>query len=222
MIANRPAFSYPPRPEHKIKPDNISLYDNGEYYAQPKLNGSACVLMLHEGGDMLLYNRHGEKLTNADTRLIDVFSLYRGGGWMMLAGELLNKNKLGEDGQSFNQRFVIWDILMLDNLSLEGTTFIQRVEILEHLYFTEGASIVNGRGELESYEHLYCLGAENCYMVQTYNQNFKRLYEELVKTDIYEGVVIKRKNGLLMPGITEKSNGHWQIKCRKETRNYKF
>ena len=222
MIANRPQFVFPPRPEFKIKPDSISLYDNGEYFAQPKLNGSACVLNLHEGGDMFLDNRHGERLTNADTRLIDVFNLFKGGGWMKLCGELLNKNKKGEDGESFNQRFVIWDILMLDNLSLEGTTFIKRKEILDHLY-GEHESVVNGRGELESYNHLYCIaGAENCYRVPSYEKNFKQLYAELVKTDVYEGVCLKRKLGTLKPGLSEGNNSDWQLKCRKETKIYRF
>lgn len=221
MIATRPQFVFPPRPEYKIKPASLSMYDNGEYFGQPKLNGSACVLMLN-GNDMVLYNRHGELLTNADTRLIDVFNLHRGEGWMILCGELLNKNKYGEDGQPFNQRFCIWDIIMFEGLSLEGTSTIQRIELLDQI-LPSLEMVVNGRGELEQYNHLHCIaGAENCYKVVNYERNFVQLYDELVKTDVYEGLVLKQKAAKLQPGLRESNNGSWQVKARKQTKNYNF
>jgi len=48
------------------------------------------------------------------------------------------------------------------------------------------------------------------------------LYEDLYETDLYEGLVLKKKNAKLTYGFQEKNNADWQIKCRKETKLYNF
>lgn len=45
---------------------------------------------------------------------------------------------------------------------------------------------------------------------------------ELVKTDLYEGLVLKKIESKLTFGFNEQNNSDWQIKCRKETKIYNF
>ena len=44
MNYNEFKYLYPPRPQFKIPPEELDKYDNGEYFASPKLNGTACVV----------------------------------------------------------------------------------------------------------------------------------------------------------------------------------
>jgi hypothetical protein len=48
------------------------------------------------------------------------------------------------------------------------------------------------------------------------------LYAQIVDTDLYEGLVLKRKTAKLTFGLVEKNTNTWQIKCRKPTKNYDF
>ncbi len=51
---------------------------------------------------------------------------------------------------------------------------------------------------------------------------FRRLYDDLIKTDIYEGIVLKKASARLTYGFNEKNNSEWQLKCRKPNKNYNF
>lgn len=207
-----PTFVFPPRAEYKTNPENLYKYDNGSYLAQPKLNGSACVVMLHEDGRRQVWNRHGKQLHLIDYSQVNLNPLHRGEGWMMLCGELLNKNKRGEDGQPFNMKFCIWDIIQFEGQSLEGHTTIQRVELISHLYPSQ-----------PTLRHLSAIdNSENCYLIPNYDHYFDDLYQDLVKTDVYEGLVLKLKAAKLQPGPRESNNQSWQVKARKETKNYNF
>lgn len=226
-----PKFVFPPRAEYKTDPDRIHIYDNGQYFGQPKLNGSACVVHLHESGERHVWNRHGQRLSLIDYGKVELNPLHRGQGWITLCGELLNKNKKGEDGQPFNQKFCLWDILMLDGKSLEGTTTIQRVELISHLYPSKLAVELKDRTiaqtdyitQVMKLKHLMEIDkAENCFVIPSYENKFVELYEELIKVDVYEGLVLKLKTGKLQPGLNEKNNAQWQVKARKPTRNYDF
>ena len=59
-------------------------------------------------------------------------------------------------------------------------------------------------------------------MVKNFDKDFLNLYNDMTKHAVYEGLVLKRRDGVLRPGSTEKNNMDWQIKCRKETKNYTF
>ena len=48
------------------------------------------------------------------------------------------------------------------------------------------------------------------------------LYDRLTPIDMIEGLVMKRKSARLEMGNTELNNVKSQIKCRKETKNYKY
>ena len=51
---------------------------------------------------------------------------------------------------------------------------------------------------------------------------FNNLYNDIVKVDLYEGLVLKKIETKLTYGFQEINNHDWQIKCRKETKVYKF
>ena len=204
-------YLYPPRPKNAISPDDLNFWDSNSLLAQPKLNGSNCLIFTN-GVKVVVMNRHNQRLTNFRLTDEEVKSLYRGnGGWMILNGEYLNKSKMDETGQPFNHKFVIFDILCFDGDYLVGKTFEERVQLLDTLY------------DQINCEKEYLFGiSENVYRVKSYLSGFNDLFNKLTPIDMIEGLVMKRKNARLEIGSSEMNNVKSQIKCRKATLNYKY
>lgn len=203
-------YIYPPRPKNPIPSSELNSWDNGLMMAQPKLNGSNCIIFMNES-ETHIYNRHGERLSNFKMEAHEIRSLYRGDGWMVLNGEYLNKSKKDESGGSFNLKLVLFDMLVYKSTYLLGTSFIQRVSMMDDMFGTNPSDK----------KYLYSV-SQNVYWVKTYESGFKTLYDDLTKIDIVEGLVLKRKTGKLQIGNTELNNHNTQIKCRKSTKNYSF
>lgn len=204
-------YIYPPRPKNAISPDELNFWDNDSLLAQPKLNGSNCLIFTN-GDKFIVMNRHNQRLTNFRLTENEVKELYRGnGGWLILNGEYLNKNKSDETGQSFNHKFVIFDILAFDSDYLVGKTFQERVDLLDSLY---------GTSDSEK-EYLYSI-TSNVYRVKSYKSDFKNIFDKLTPIDMIEGLVMKRKTARLEIGTSELNNVKSQLKCRKPTKNYKY
>lgn len=212
-------YLYPPRPVFKISPDEIIKYDNDRnYIAQPKCDGSCVVLFLSET-EARVMNRHNEAITNSFAAEIDYRGLYSGTGYMVLCGELLNKNKLGENGQPFNKKFVIWDIIVYNGIYLIGKTMEERLSLLEQLYPCNRMKV---GATIEMYDHLCCTNYTGIYKAATYTGGFSKIYREVTKVQLYEGIVLKRRDAKLTFGFGEKNNYEYTLKCRKETKNYAF
>lgn len=203
-------YIYPPRPKNAVPTTELDFWDNGMMIAQPKLNGSNAVIFMN-GKDVLFYNRHNQRMTNVQLGKDELLKLYSGEGWMVINGEYLNKSKSDENGQVFNHKLVIFDILVHNGTYLLGTSFQDRVNLLDNLF-----------GKKDSEKTYLHYVTENIYRVKSYTSNFKEMFEELIKIDMVEGLVMKRKSGKLEIGNTENNNTKSQIKFRKATKNYKF
>jgi len=204
-------YIYPPRPKNAIPDSELDFWDDDSLIAQPKLNGSNCLIFTN-GVKSVVMNRHNQRLTNFRLSDEEVKDIYRGtGGWTVLNGEYMNKNKSDETRQSFNHKFVIFDILALDGEYLVGKTFQERVQILDDIY-----------GQVDSEkEYLYNI-TTNVYRVKSYLNGFKDLFDKLTPIDMLEGLVMKRKSARLEMGTSELNNVKSQLKCRKATKNYKY
>ena len=204
-------YIYPPRPKNAIPPSDLDFWDGGSLLAQPKFNGSNCVIFTN-GEDSMIMNRHNQRLTNFRLTPDEIKDIYRGDGdWMVINGEYMNKNKKDETNKAFNHKLVIFDILTLDGEYLVGQTFSQRVELLDDIY---------GKVKCDK-DYVYKI-SDNVYRVKSYDGGFTDLFETLTPIDMIEGLVMKRKNAKLEIGTNEMNNIKSQIKCRKVTKNYKF
>lgn len=204
-------YIYPPRPETKIAPSSLELFDKmGVYIAEPKLNGSSMEIYFNaDGKEIKTMNRHKEPM-ECKIDKAELFKLYRGKGEMILCGEYLNKNQKDETGKPWNIKYVIWDIIKYNGKHLLGTTYLERKELLAKLYPTN------------VYKHFVSQISENCYHISVIKTNFKSFYDEITKYDIFEGLVMKRKDGKLENGTIAGNNTRTQIKCRKQTKNYNY
>lgn len=212
-------YLYPPRPEYKTPAKDLKKYDTGEYIAQPKYNGSACMIFTN-GIDLHIYNRHKQLLSKPSPE-IEFKKLAKTKKWCVFAGEYLNKGKLGETGVKEKDKFILWDVLVWNGWYLVGETLTERLDILEHNYPCK-KSKVGPDGQLELYDHLCCTKYKGIYRAPTYKGNFTQLYKDVIKTDLYEGILLKKKDSKLSFGYQSLNNFDWQIKCRKETKLYDF
>jgi len=200
-------YIYPPRPKNPIHHSDLKMWEDNSMIAQPKINGSNCSIYLN-GKDMFVYNRHGQRMSGFDITKDEIYSLYKGNGWLVLNGEYTNKGKLDADGKSFSNKFCLFDILVKDNQYLVGQTFKQRFDLIGELY-----------GESKNYLNQI---SNSLYIVGNYCNDFENHYNNLIEIDLIEGLVLKRKNAKLEVGSTELNNHKSQIKVRKPTKNYKF
>jgi ATP-dependent DNA ligase len=177
--------------------------------AQPKLNGSN-LLVFTNGYEIKLYNRHNSSITNVKLPQSDFLSLHKGNGWIVLNGEFMNKSKNNSNKELFNQKFVIFDILVYEGKQTVGMNFEERFDLLNKLY----PSI--------DYDGVINKVNQNIFIVKSFYQNFNNIFNKIVLTDMYEGLVLKKIKAKLKNGITEKNNTDSQMKFRKPTKNYSY
>jgi hypothetical protein len=177
--------------------------------AQPKLNGSN-LLLFTNGVEIHVYNRHNSPITNVKLKQSEFLSLHKGNGWIVLNGEYMNKSKNNSKKELFNQKFVIFDILVYEGTQTVGMTFEERIKLLDRLYpSTDYDSVINKV-------------TENTYIVKSFYEDFSNIFNKITLTDMYEGLVLKKKNSKLKNGISEKNNTDSQMKFRKPTKNYSY
>jgi len=209
MVYKNFKYIYPPRPKNAVSPEDLDFWDNNSLIGQPKLNGSNCLIFTN-GDSHFIMNRHKQRLSGF--KLSDqIKDIYKGDDWMILNGEYMNKSKSDENNEVFNHKFVIFDILAYNGEYLVGSTFSERIELLDNLY---------GVDDSEK-DYLYKI-SDNFYRVKSYNTGFKKIFDDLTPIDMIEGLVMKRKNAKLEIGATELNNVKSQLKCRKATKNYKY
>jgi hypothetical protein len=203
-------YIYPPRPKNAISPEDLDFWDNNTMICQSKLNGSNATIYT-DGKKIIVMNRHGQKLMNVKVSDSEILSIYRGDGWMILNCEYMNKSQNDENKKVFNHKLVIFDILAYNGEYLVGSTFSERVELLERIY---------GKNDSEK-DYLYSISS-NIYRVKSYTTDFKKIFDEFIKIDMIEGLVMKRSSAKLEAGLTESNNTKSQIKCRKASKSYKY
>jgi len=211
-------YIYPPRPEFKIPHTELHKFEGQEYLAQPKYNGTCC-LVFTNGEESYVYNRHKNPLSNVNPNL-DFNQLAKSKHWYVYSGEYLNKGKIGENGIKEKDKFIIWDVLVWQDMYLIGETLADRLILLEEEY-PSNRMVVTPEG-VESYEHMCFTNIPNIYKAPTYTGGFTKLYDQIVEVDLYEGLVLKKAHSKLNFGFNELNNNDWQVKCRKETKIYKF
>jgi hypothetical protein len=202
-------FMYPPRPEYVTSPDQLDKYEKS-HIGQPKLNGSCCLIFI-KGKEFKYYNRHGKPtLTGFKLKINDLEVLNCGNDkWNVIVGEYMNKSQTGLDGKVWNHKFVIFDILVYNGEYLLGSTFEERLKLLDSMF-----------GTVDENEYLYKVN-ENVYRVKSFRSNFLETWNKITTIGMLEGWVLKKPDAKLERGLSEKNNTLWQLKSRKSTLNYR-
>lgn len=203
-------YIYPPRPEKKIPKSYLKEFDDGSFLAQPKFNGD-CGPVFFNTEKFLPMNRHNEPLTRWKLDPSELRELFQNDGWNVVVGEYMDKSKKDESKKTFNHKFVIFDILVLNSDYFLGKTFEDRWNLLYEMFKEQIIS---------ENEYSYQI-TENVWLVKSFFSEFDSIWEKLTQIDMIEGLVLKKRKSGLEKGTHEKNNLA-QIKCRKSTRNYQY
>lgn len=218
-------YIFPPRPENALPFANLEEYDNGTFIAQPKLNGD-CMLVFTNGIETIVMDRHKKEFSKNINMIQTLTKLHREtdngekNKWMVLVGEHLIKSKKNAEGKVWNEKYVIFDIIVFDGIQLIGKTFQERQDILDRIYGKEEVALTKNGAYTDKF--LYATEIEDVFRVKSYRDCFSALWTDLVKIDMYEGLVLKRADAKLENGSTQKNNTNSQMKFRKPEKNYAY
>ena len=218
-------YIFPPRADNALPAESLKNYDNGTYLAQPKLNGD-CMEVFTNGKETIVMDRHKKSFKKTIKMQSQLEKLHREtdigqkNKWMVLVGEHMTKSKKNAEGKFWNDKFVIFDIIVFDGIQLIGKTFAERQALLDKLYGTEEVALTKDGAYKDKF--LYATEVEGVFRVKSFRDCFTAVWNDLIKIDMYEGLVLKRADAKLENGNTEKNNLNSQCKFRKPTKNYAY
>jgi ATP-dependent DNA ligase len=205
-------FLFPPYPKMAVPPADIPQYDDGTYVAQLKLDG-CCGLLNWTPTEHVIYERSdGTPLSKA--KPLPYSQLFnKTVKSTIVVGEYMVRNRMGFDGKPFNHKYCVHDILMLNGALLYGQTLLSRRSLLRSVLNISGPSV----------NYLTPVGQSGeFYMIDDIPISFADIFTQVTKTDMVEGIIVKRKNAKLERCNKKDNNTGWQFKFRKPNNNYKF
>lgn len=209
MLYKEDRYIYPPRVENNFPRSGMDAFDNGLFIAEPKFNGDCCEVYIG-GKNWKVMNRHKAPLTRSKLNKDEISSVLDNEGVNLIVGEYMNTSKRDENNKVFNNKLVIFDIIVYNNEHLIGRTFQERMDILTNMLKS-----------VDENDYSYKI-TDNIYLTKTFYKDFGKLWDSFVKIDMIEGLVLKRKDAGLEIGMVERNNTSSMLKCRKTTKNYTY
>lgn len=187
-------FLYPPRPEHPIMPSMIPSFEQRGFVAQIKKNGTCSIVNVDAKGACRFYTRHGDthKAWTPSTETKNYLSKFKDSTFVF---ELLHSK-----GGGVRDTLYFFDVLALKGEDMVGVTFTARMEELRKALV---------------------LAPANMSVAEVYTSGLSFLFSSLVDP-LDEGLVLKDPKSVLRSCFQEGKNSHWQVKCRRPTKNYGF
>lgn len=200
-------FLWPPRPEKRVHPDALPVFDRLGWQTSVKLNGTCTVISFDPGtGQFEAWTRHKEphKLWTPDLNSPCLRSLKQlQGGLYVLVGELLHSKV-----PSIRDTLYLFDILIADGRSMIGITLRERNRILHGLW-------------LEHPGVRYNIVDERLWTSNLLTGPALGFFNDL-KAPEDEGLVLKNPNAKLDPCYHPSANTSWQVKCRRPKTMYAY
>jgi len=190
-------YFYPNRPL-LLTPDHPKVEvwsQHSDWDAEIKKNGTRLVLQQDSG--LKFFNRKRGLLKYRPAKgLIDELNSLEIPNHSQLDAELLHfKTKHIKDVVYFYDAYLLKEERVTEELQF-------RREILHNLF--------KGR----KFKHIE--------IAQTYSGDFHNLFNEVIKKEENEGLVMKNKKGKIVWKTTRSPDVPWQVKIRKSTKNYRF
>jgi ATP-dependent DNA ligase len=164
--------------------------------AEPKKNGQRLQLHFEHHG-IEFWSRHGTPLVYTPSQ--EIVSLIKGldlPGYCILDGELRHNKTIG-----VRHKIMFFDVLVWDSELLITKPFKYRRQLLLQV--------------------LQCDSEPICVAPQ-YKSDYRGIYENLIKDDENEGLVIKNLQGILRLGRKTAYESSWMWKVRKPSGRYRW
>ena len=195
MRINSFLYFYPEKPRliHIDQPLFEELSNKPEWVAEKKYNEKR--LQLHcLDGDFQFWNRHEALLNYTPTP--QIISKLPPKGYYLFDGGLRDRKAIG-----VRDKVLIFDVFVWNGQLQLGKTFRERRALLETMFEIEGDPV-----GLPFQFHL----------------GFKQIFDNVIKDDEIEGLVLKNVKGTLDLGRTRGQDSKWMIKVRKPSGRYQF
>ena len=191
-------YFYPEKPFLITREQTLfeTCNQSSDWVAEKKYNGGR--LQLHYiDSKFQFWNRHGALFNfQPNEEMQSALASLKLKGYCLFDGELRNNKVIG-----VRQKAVLFDVHIWDGEILR-IPFIQRRKILESL----GLKIEG----------------EPLGIVQQYKTSFDKLFEEVIKDEEIEGLVLKSLNGQLKIDRKAGQDSSWMLKIRRPCKNYRF
>ena len=129
-----------------------------------------------------------------------------------LDGELLH-NKTTDP--HYKNRIVLYDVLFAGKYLYKGPTTEQRQELLFDL--------CHKPAEREAKHGIALVATENIWLAETFPAiEMCSEYQRHIDTDEIEGIVLKKRTAKIDNLGKKEYDVSWQVRCRKEHKNYSF
>lgn len=206
---------FPPSPLSSIRPNDLPYYEElGIFCAQPKYNGSRCLVHIKSDGGIFFYSRHGRAHHGwtAPRCLFQEIAALPGlklGTEYWLDGELLIKTTAVET----KNKLVLFDILHYDTYLFLGPNQLTRLFILNELC---------GRPkEFDPWRKMAYIVSDNVMMAPTFFSNFREEFNKFTCDEV-EGLVLRKKESQIDKYGNSEYQANWLIRCRRPHKNYNF
>jgi hypothetical protein len=128
-----------------------------------------------------------------------------------LDGELLHSKTADV---RYKNRIVLFDVLQAGNYLFGSPTLMGRYQMLQ--------DICRFPQNLEPFEGIAISVTENVWLAETFDRDFARVWNQFINLSEIEGLVLKKPNSVLDTFGTKETEVGWQLRCRKEHKNYAF
>lgn len=200
---------FPPHPDTKIPPSALSQYEaSGKWVAQRKFNGTHIVLNVTPDRKVGILTRHGtppKLFSLSQSHINQILSLNLEPGleyW--LNGELLDHKTTDP---RYKGKLVFFDVLQAGPYLYRTKTQMERVELL--------ANICRNPQTLEPANGIALQVTQDLYMAETFTENFVQRFQDHIKTDEIEGLILRKRNSTLDNFGRTEYQVSWILRCRK-------
>ncbi len=192
-------YFYPEKPKliHKDQGLFNEVNESDSWVAERKYNGSR--LQLHcLNGKFGFWNRHNAEFNYIPSK--ETLNALRAGipdkGYFLFDGELRDRKVKGVRDQ-----IMLYDVFIWKNELLVGNPFWYRRNFLEHCFKANDRPVG---------------------ITEQFKGDFKKTFEQVIKDEEIEGLVLKNTRGILDLGRTGAKNSGWMLKVRRPNGSYRF
>ena len=246
MIVKPEQYIFPPRSKDAIPREDTEIFGTMGWYAQLKYNDSHALIKYCKNGKIELWNRHADKFLTytAPPELLQELATIgdklkiKQGHTTILDGGLLHQKHT-----PIKNTIVLWDILVLNDKHLIGTTYDSRYnQLLEPLISSEeitpwlyhsptkshnpikiGTALTENILIPTNWEH--CEWDNIWDIITIINAPYTTGSPNSNNYDckpVIEGLVFKDPSGILGYGFKEANNSEWMIRSRVITGRHNF
>jgi hypothetical protein len=207
---------FPPRPKSRIRPVELLRYEKqGGWVVQRKFNGTRTLIHVTPKGVVEAWRPGKEPhlqwvISPEVIAQVLTLNLDRGKEYW-LDGELMN-NKTSD--HAYKNRIVFFDIIQAGRYFFMSPNFLERQKLL--------FEICRRPIELEPARGIALKVTDNLWLAETFFDHFADRWQDFIDFDEIEGLVLKRMKSTIGNLGNELYEVDWQIRCRKEHKNYGF